>query len=79
MQKDISTNAADVLAVELNDTYRTKTKNLLMLVKKQASEIEKRGQLVMKMEESVKLQEQNLIKLLEQNKHLLLLFSFLLW
>lgn len=70
MQKDVSTSAADALAVELNETYKAKATNLLRLVKKQADEIERRGQIVMKMEESAKLQEENIVKLLQHNKHL---------
>ena len=70
MQKDVGTDAAQALASELNETYKTKTTNLLRLVKKQADEIERRGQIIMKMDESAQLQQENILKLLQQNKHL---------
>lgn len=70
MQENISTTAAETLAKELNENYKSKTTNLLKLVKKQADEIERRGQIVMKMEESALLQQENILKLMQHNKHL---------
>ena len=70
MQKDLN-NATEQLASGLNEMYEgDKTKNLFALVKRQSEEIDRRGQILMKMEESIKLQQQNIQKLQEQNKHL---------
>ena len=70
MQKDLS-DATNKLAEGINKMYDSgQTQSLMTLVKKQAEEIDRRGQLVMKMEESLKLQKENIEKLLVQNKHL---------
>lgn len=64
--------AAQVLAEGVNKLYEPDktTGGLMALVKRQAEEIDRRGQIVMKLEETVKLQKENLEKLLLQNKHL---------
>ena len=70
MQKDLN-NAAEQLASGLNEMYENdKTKNLFSLVDKQVEEIERRGQIIMKMEESIKLQQKNIQVLQEQNRQL---------
>lgn len=70
MQKDLS-DATNKLSEGINKMYDSgQTQSLMTLVKKQAEEIDRRGQLVMKMEESLKLQKENIEKLLVQNKHL---------
>lgn len=71
MQKDISTDATEKLSNSLNELHGTsQTKSLMSLVKKQAEEIDRRGHIVMRMEESIKLQQENIEKLIQQNKHL---------
>ena len=63
--------ATEQLAQGVNKLHEDgQTKSLLTLVKRQAEEIDRRGQLVMKMEETVRLQKENIEKLLVQNKHL---------
>ena len=70
MQKDLA-EATETLSRGLNEMYEDKkTKGLMNLIKRQAEEIDRRGQMVMKMEESLELQKQNIEKLLLQNKHL---------
>ena len=70
MQKDLS-EATEKLAEGLNKLHENSTnKNLMSLVKRQAQEIDRRGQLVMKLEESMKLQQENILKLQQSNKHL---------
>lgn len=70
MQKDLS-EATENLSKGINQMYdNNQSKGLMSLVKRQAEEIDRRGQLVMKMEESLKLQKENIEKLLVQNKHL---------
>lgn len=71
MQKDIASTIGETLSESVNkQNNRNQTKSLIELVKRQAEEIDRRGQLVMRMEESVKLQQQNIEKLIVQNKHL---------
>ena len=70
MQKDLQ-NATEQLSQGLNDMYDgDKSQNLLSLVNKQVDEIQRRGNIIMKMEESIRLQQQNIQSLQEQNKHL---------
>lgn len=69
MQKDL-TDATEALAEGLNEMHSNKTKTLINLVKKQAEEIDRRGEVAMRMQESVKLQKENIEKLLVHNKHL---------
>jgi hypothetical protein len=63
---------AQVLAEGVNKLYEpdNTTGGLVTLVKRQAEEIDRRGQIVMRLEETVRLQKENLEKLLIQNKHL---------
>lgn len=70
MQRDIATGVGEALAEGINRMNKDQTKSLMTLVKKQAEEIDRRGQLVMRMEESIKLQQENIEKLTIQNKHL---------
>lgn len=64
-------NATERLAKGVNEMYEeNKTKDLISLVKRQVDEIDRRGQIIMKMEDSIKLQQINIQKLQEQNKHL---------
>ena len=70
MQKDLQ-NATEQLSQGLNDMYESdRSKNLMSLVNRQVDEINRRGNIMMKMEESIKLQQENIQRLLEQNKHL---------
>jgi len=72
MQKDLS-GATEAIAQGLNDLHASNsnaTKSLMELVKRQAAEIDRRGQMVMSLEESVQLQQDNLKRLAQQNKHL---------
>ncbi len=70
MQKDLQ-NATESLSKELNSMYEgEKSKDLLQLVNKQVDEIDRRGKIIMKMEDSIKLQQQNIRLLQEQNKQL---------
>ena len=69
MQKDLS-EATDTLAEGVNELYSTKTKDLFHLVKVQVDEIDRRGKIIMKMEESIKLQQKNVQILQEQNRQL---------
>ena len=70
MQKDLS-NTAEALAEGMNELYKTtKANNLILLVKKQAEEIDRRGQTLLKLEEILRFQQENLLKLEQQNKHL---------
>lgn len=72
MQKDLS-GATEAIAQGLNDLHASSsnaTKSLMELVKRQAAEIDRRGQMVMSLEESVRLQQDNLQRLAQQNKHL---------
>lgn len=71
MQKDIATGVGQALSEGINRINKgEQTKSLMSLVKRQAEEIDKRNQLVIRMEESIKLQQENIQKLMEQNKHL---------
>jgi uncharacterized membrane protein YccC len=70
MQKDLQ-NATEQLSQGINEMHENdKTKSLFSLVKRQGEEIDRRGQIIMKMEESIRLQQQNIQKLQEQGKHL---------
>lgn len=70
MQKDLA-EATERLADGLNDLHGSKAnKNLMSLVNKQAEEIDRRGQIVMQLQDSIRLQQENINKLLMQNKHL---------
>ena len=69
MQKNLA-EATEALAESLNELHSDKKKGLLELVKKQAFEIEKRGKAILKLESSMEIQQRNIEKLLEQNKHL---------
>jgi len=70
MQKDLQ-NATEQLSQGLNEMYdKDNSKNLMSLVNKQVDEIHRRGNIIMKMEESIRLQQQNIQSLQEQNKHL---------
>lgn len=63
--------ATQNLSEGVNKMYElNQTKGLMTLVKRQAEEIDRRGQIVTRMEETLKLQKENLEKLLLQNKHL---------
>lgn len=70
MQADIATGIGEALTEGLNRMNSDQTKNLMNLVKRQAEEIDRRGQLVMRMEETNRLQQENIEKLTLQNKHL---------
>lgn len=70
MQKDMATGVGEALAEGLNRMNNDQTKGLMALVKRQAEEIDRRGQLVMRMEESTRLQQENIEKLMLQNRHL---------
>jgi hypothetical protein len=70
MQKGLQ-NATEQLSQGINQMHENdKSKDLLKLAKKQVEEINRRGNIIMKMEESIKLQQQNIQDLQEQNKHL---------
>jgi len=63
--------ATEELSNELNKMHSSNhPKGMIELVKRQAEEIDRRGQVIMKMEDSLKLQKENIEKLLLQNKHL---------
>ena len=72
MQKDIASGVGQALSEGLNrmNDKGEQSKSLMNLVKKQAEVIDKKNQLVMHMEESIKLQQENIHKLVEQNKYL---------
>lgn len=70
MQKNIADGIADSLSTSLNEVYNKKTENLMALVKRQANEIDRRGEIIMRLEEAQKLQQDNIEKLAEQNRHL---------
>lgn len=70
MQKDLE-NATNRLSDGINKMHESnKTRDLVSLIKTQVNEIERRGNIIMKMEESIRLQQQNIQKLQEQNRHL---------
>lgn len=71
MQKNISDNVSEALAAGVNKMQaENQTKSMIELVKRQASEIDKRNQTIMDLQQSMQLQKENIEKLLEQNKHL---------
>ena len=71
MQKNISDNVSETLAEGLNKMHAdSQTKSMIELVKRQASEIDKRNQAIMDLQQSMQLQKENIEKLLEQNKYL---------
>lgn len=70
MQKDMATGVGKALAEGLNTMNNDQTKGLMVLVKRQVEEIDRRGQLVMRMEDSMKLQQENIERLMTQNRHL---------
>jgi len=60
MQKDISTDAAENLAKGLNELHNKQLgekQALISLVKKQAEEIDRRGQIIMNLQESLEQME----------------------
>lgn len=60
MQKDISTDAAENLAKGLNELHNKQSgekQALISLVKKQAEEIDHRGQIIMNLQESLEQME----------------------
>jgi len=69
MQKDLS-QATEALAEGLNELHGNQKKAFLDLIKRQASELERRAKIISRLETSVMLQQKNIEKLLEQNKHL---------
>ena len=69
MQKDL-TSAAEALAEGLNDMHQNKTKTLINLVKKQAEEIDKRGEIINHLQETMKMQQNSINSLVAQAKHL---------
>jgi predicted RNase H-like nuclease (RuvC/YqgF family) len=71
MQKDIATGVGEALAEGLNRMNDgTQTKSLMSLVKRQAEEIDRRGQFMTRMEETIRMQQENIEKLTQQTKHL---------
>jgi len=69
---------AEKLAESVNQMHKTEqpqsqTQSLMELVKRQAAEIDRRGQMIMTLEETAKLQQENLEKLAKQNRELELL------
>lgn len=69
MQKDLA-NATEALAEGLNELHVNQKKSLLDLVKRQASELERRAHIISRLETSLTIQQKNIEKLIEQNKHL---------
>lgn len=69
MQKNLA-QATEALAESLNELHSEKKANLFDLIKQQASEIEKRGKIIVRLESSVEIQQKNIEKLLQQNNHL---------
>jgi hypothetical protein len=69
MQKDLS-NATEELAKGLNDMHSNKMGSLINLVKRQAEEIDKRGQHLTHLQETMLIQEENIKLLAQQTKHL---------
>jgi diphthamide synthase (EF-2-diphthine--ammonia ligase) len=75
MQKDLN-EATESLANGLNKMYDSdKTKSLMSLVKRQSEEIDRRGKIIMKMEDSIKLQQENIQRLAEQAKNMELMLE----
>jgi chromosome segregation ATPase len=69
MQKNLAA-ATEAIADGLNELHESKRKSLFELIKKQASELERRGKMIERLESSLQLQQKNIHRLLEQNKHL---------
>lgn len=71
MQKDLA-NATESLSEGLNNLYNSdsNTKSLMLLVKRQAEEIDRRTQALTEFQKTVKLQQESLLKLQQQNSHL---------
>jgi chromosome segregation ATPase len=69
MQKNLAA-ATEAIADGLNELHESKRKSLLELVKRQVSELERRGKIIERLESSMQMQQRNILKLLEQNKHL---------
>ena len=63
---------AQVLAEGVNKLYDTSgsARDVIKLVRNQVDEIERRGQTIMKMQEIMAMQEESIVKLQQQNKHL---------
>lgn len=62
---------AEKLSEGVNNLHNSvQTQSLMDLVKRQASEIDKRGQIIMNLEETVKLQRENLERIAKHNKDL---------
>lgn len=76
MQKDLK-QATESIAESLNELHDSKKKSLLDLVKRQASELERRAKIISRLETSLMLQQKNIEKLSEQNKQLELMISSL--
>lgn len=73
MQKNL-TQVTEELSNGLNNLYdKNRSESLITLVKRQAEEIDRRGQMIMTLEETALLQKQNIEKLLKQNRELELL------
>lgn len=69
---------ADKLAESVNSMYnKQQTESLVRLVKLQAEEIDKRGQIIVTLEESTRLQKENIEKLVKQNRDLEILVESL--
>ena len=69
MQKDLG-NATEELAKGLNEMHSNKVGSLINLVKRQAEEIDKRGQHLTHLQETMKMQEESIKLLAQQTKHL---------
>ena len=70
MQKDLS-NATEAIAQGLNDLHsKEQARNLLVLVKRQAEEIERRGQMLTELQKTMNIQRENIKLLQQQNAHL---------
>jgi chromosome segregation ATPase len=70
MQKDLS-NATEAIAQGLNNLHsKEQARNLLVLVKRQAEEIERRGQILTELQKTMNIQRENIKLLQQQNAHL---------
>lgn len=62
---------AEKLSESVNNMYENaQTQGLMKLVKRQAQEIDRRGQLIMNLEDTARLQQENLEKLAKNNREL---------